>query len=373
MRWKKWVGKVLSFTNYFYKTTSVFHHPAKKVLQPAYVVTFNPKETDFLTLCAHSFNYQIDYALGFRQKEVYTVPLQQVTFLGNSGALLLQDSLITESVFDSLRLVKSSAFKTFSWLGLTHKKKGFFTSVMHLPWAAQSNYHWFLDCLPRLYSLLDQIREPIQIIVPRQMPAFQRETLAFLLKDHRNFTLLPISKHEKWHLTDFIFPSFVSNHNSGYLPTAILQQIREKTWRGYGVEAAAEKKKLFISRRKASKRRVLNEEALVQLLRPYGFQVIFAEALTYQEQVQLFYNAEYVVAPHGAGLTNILFSKKCKVWELHPADVVKSHYFMLCKALAFDYFYSIGTLSGANLDFEIDEAEMAATLPTFLSVSASKL
>jgi len=370
---KKWVGKLLSIANYFYKTTSVFHHSAKKVIQPAYLVSFDQKETAFLRLCAESFNYQIDYSLGFRQKEVYTLPLQQVTFLGNAGALLLQDNLVTESVFDALRLVKSPAFKTFAWLGLQKNKKGLFTSVMHLPWAEQSNYHWFLDCLPRLCSLLDLVQEPIQIIVPRKMPAFQRETLLLLLKDHRNFSLVPISKHEKWHLSRFIFPSFVSNHNSGYLPAAFLQKIREKVWAGYEVQDIAEKKRFYISRRKASKRRLLNEEALVQLLKPRGFQVIFAEELSYQQQVQLFYNAEYIISPHGAGLTNILFSKKCKVWELHPADIVKSHYFLLCKALDFDYFYSIGTISDANLDFEINEAAFATKLPEFLSDATSAL
>jgi len=364
---------MLSLANYYYKTTSIFRQANKKVIQPAYLINFNQKETEFLTLCAHSFNYQIDYSLGFRQKEVFTVALKQVNFLGNSGALLLQNSLITESVFDPLRLVKSPAFKTFAWMGFRQKKKGLFTSIMHLPWAEQSNYHWFLDCLPRLCLLLDRVQEPIHVIVPYQMPLFQQETLAFFLKDKKNFSLMPISKHEKWLLPDFIFPSFVTNHNSGYLPGDIIQNIREKVWRGYLVETAVKNKRIFISRRKAAKRRVLNEDALVQIAAPFGFQVIIAEDLTYQEQVRLFYNAEYIIAPHGAGFTNILFSKKCKVWELHPADIVKSHYFMLCKALAFEYFYSIGSPADINLDFEINVSDFALQLKEFLPAVPSVL
>jgi len=370
MIFKKWIGWFLALTNYFYKTTSIFHYVGKKDVQPAYLVTFNKYETVFLKQCAQSFNYLVDYSLGFRQKDIYTNQLQQVIFLGNSGALLLKNSLITESVFDPLRLVKSPAFKTFAWMGWTKKKKGLFTSIMHLPWAEQSNYHWFLDCLPRLCLLLDTVQEPIQVIVPCNMPDFQHESLKFLLKDKKNFSFVPISKHEKWQLTNYVFPSFVSNHNSGYLPTDILQKIRENMWRGYEVETSLKPKKIFVSRQKAAKRRVLNEASLVQRLKPYGFEVIFAEDLTYKQQVQLFYNAGYIIAPHGAGLTNILFSKFCKVWELHPADIIKSHYFMLCKALEFEYIYSIGSKSNANLDFQIDEEEFALSLHGFLPPSS---
>ena len=362
---KKWVEKVLTGINYYYKTISVFHHPAKNVVQPGYLVSFNESETDFLRLAGNSFHYQVDYSLGFRQKEVFIVPLADVTFLGNSGAIILKDKLITESVFDTQRLVKSPAFKT-PRLSLLRKKTGLFTSILHLPWAEQSNYHWFLDCLPRLHYLLETVQEPIKIIVSDRMPAFQQETLNFLIKDKPNFSTLAINKHEKWRLTNFIFPSFASNHNSGYLPTAFLQKIRREIWAGYKVQDYLGKTRLFISRRKASKRRILNEEALMEVMKPYGFQLVFAEDLTYQQQVQLFFNAELVVSAHGAGLTNVLFCKSCKVWEIHPANEVKSHYFMLSKALGFEYFYTIGSEADGNLDFTVDEEAFGQKLQAFL-------
>ena len=370
---KKWVGKVLTFINYYYKTVSIFHHPDKKIVQPSYLVSFNESETEFLKLAARSFNFQVDYSLGFRQKEVFTVNLSAITFLGNSGASISGDMVITESVFDAQRLVKSPAFKTPAWMGFSQKKKGLFTSILHLPWAEQSNYHWFLDCLPRLYYLLETVQEPVQIIVAEHMPAFQLETLVFLLKDYNNFSLVSINKHSKWQLPLFVFSSFVAHHNSGYLPVNVLNSIREKVWRGYEVEPSVGNNRIYISRCKAKKRRILNEEALVQVLEQHRFQIVLAEELTYKQQVQLFYNAMYIIAPHGAGLTNILFSKQCKVWELHPADQVKSHYFMLCKALEFSYEYTIGTTSDANLDFVIDEKDFTQNLQTFLAATTSIL
>jgi capsular polysaccharide biosynthesis protein len=78
--------------------------------------------------------------------------------------------------------------------------------------------------------------------------------------------------------------------------------------------------------------------------------------------VELFYNTELVVAPHGAGLTNVLFCNQATVIELHPSDIVKSHYFMLCKSLGFEYYYSIGGSSNEILNFKADLDNLASIL-----------
>jgi hypothetical protein len=362
---KRLIVRILQFFNYNYQTLSVFHHPGKKVSLPSYLFTFEESQRAFLELSAHSFNYQVDYSLGFRQKEVFTVLLPKVTFLGNSGGLVYQHKLITESVFDTVRLSKSPAFR-FPALLWSRKKEGRYTSLMHLPWAETSNYHWFVDALPRLCLLLNHTEE-IKLIVPAGMPAFQRQTLDFLLSGKSNITLVSIPKREKWLVEEFLFPSFIAHHNSGYLPPPIIQLIRQKVWQGYGVQESRQKKRLFISRAKTSKRRILNEEALIRLALVHGFQVVWAEDLSYQQQVQLFHQAEVVVGAHGAGLTNILFSEKCTLVELHPANQVKSHYFMLCQALGFAYHYLVGTLPDERWNFQVPEEAFSRLLNQILS------
>lgn len=353
MRFKKLIYYFSAAINYYYQAVSVFHHPRKKVIQESYLVNFTPEEETFLEKCAQSFNYAVDYSKGFRQKELFIVPLTTVTFLGNSGAVVLNGKIVTESVFDQMRLVKSPAFRSPALL-VPKRKTGRYVSIMHLPWAETSNYHWFLDVLPRLF-LLQHIPEPLTLIVPQDMPVFQRETLNFLLVDCRHVKLETIAKNEKWQITDFILPSFVANHNSGYLPEIILKKMRSTIWAGYNViNEKPPKRCIYISRQKAKKRKILNEEEVLAALQPYQVEVIFAEELSYQQQVQLFYNAAVIIAPHGAGLTNILFSQQARVLELHPADIIKSHYFMLSKGLKFPYFYSIGSLSDHEFNFTAD-------------------
>lgn len=350
---KKLIQLCSATINYYYQALSVFHHPHKKVLQPSYLVSFTPEEQEFLEKCAYSFNFDVDYSRGFRQKELFTVRIPKVSFLGNSGAVVWDRKVITESVFDQMRLVKSPAFRSPALL-LPKSKRGLYSSLLHLPWAEKSNYHWFLDSLPRLLLLLKIVKEPLTLIVSQNMPAFQRETLLFVLDTNPYIRLAYIPKHEKWNIDEFILPSFVANHYSGYLPPDILRALREKIWAGYQVAPGKIGLRLYISRQKAPKRKILNDADVIAALQPYHVKILFAEELTYQQQVQLFYNAEVVIAPHGAGLTNILFSKQIKLLELHPGDIIKSHYFMLSKSLGFPYYYSIGSKSDADQNFVVD-------------------
>lgn len=324
---------------------------------PSRVVTFDEAETAFLEQSAASFNYSIDYSLGYRQKEQYLVRLKDVGFLGNSGAVVLDGKVVVESVFDGSRLAKSPAFKAPALLFPRYKRR-LYTSVLHLPWAENNNYHWFFDCLPRLYFVLQTVREPIHIIMRRDLPEYQLQTLQFILQDYPNARIVFIGRYEKWQVEEFILPSFVSNAQSGYLPAKIGNWLREQVWRGYNVRQGNKKRRLYISRANAKTRRVLNEAELLPILAKYDFEIVRAEELSYRQQVQLFYEAEAVVAPHGAGLTNLLFAARCQVLEFHPATLIKTHYFLLCKSLDFAYSAVIGSAGDGLENYTVDVREV---------------
>ncbi|NOG52157.1 MAG: glycosyltransferase family 61 protein [Chloroflexi bacterium] len=93
--------------------------------------------------------------------------------------------------------------------------------------------------------------------------------------------------------------------------------FREAMRRAAGDPAPDQPRRLYISRSKARRRRVLNESAVIALLAPLGFEAFTLEDLSVAEQVRLFAGAEAVVAPHGSGLTNLVFGQGIKVIELH--------------------------------------------------------
>lgn len=75
---------------------------------------------------------------------------------------------------------------------------------------------------------------------------------------------------------------------------------------------------LYICRDDAANRPLRNEAAVMRLCTDRGFHVVRLAALSVAEQVALFADARRIVAPHGAGLGNLLFCRPgAKLLELH--------------------------------------------------------
>ncbi|MBI2353075.1 glycosyltransferase family 61 protein [Candidatus Dependentiae bacterium] len=68
-------------------------------------------------------------------------------------------------------------------------------------------------------------------------------------------------------------------------------------------------KKIFISRKDAFVRKMLNEDAVFALFEKRGFKRYCMSDFSLLEQAALFYNADYIVAAHGSALANLLFCK----------------------------------------------------------------
>jgi capsular polysaccharide biosynthesis protein len=64
--------------------------------------------------------------------------------------------------------------------------------------------------------------------------------------------------------------------------------------------------RLLVSRQDASVRRIINEAALALALERFGVRLVIPGTLTPAEQLALFASAELIVAPHGAGLANLI-------------------------------------------------------------------
>lgn len=110
--------------------------------------------------------------------------------------------------------------------------------------------------------------------------------------------------------------------------------------RRLGVDGGARRsgRRLYVSRRDAAKRRVVNEDALVAALGDLGFEVVVPGTLTFAEQVATFSAAEIVVGPHGAGLANsLVMPQGGAMLELHHPDEVRPYYQRLATAIGLRY------------------------------------
>ncbi|MDB5489499.1 MAG: capsular polysaccharide biosynthesis protein-like protein [Reyranella sp.] len=105
---------------------------------------------------------------------------------------------------------------------------------------------------------------------------------------------------------------------------------------------------LYVSRNEAKMRRLLNEEAILPALRDLGFEIIRPGEMPLATQIEKFRKAKVVLAPHGAGLTNILFCRPdVTLIEIFPRGGVHGSMFMrIASQREFDYYFVVGDSVG---------------------------
>ena len=66
-------------------------------------------------------------------------------------------------------------------------------------------------------------------------------------------------------------------------------------------------RKIYISRKNMKNARLVNESETRELFEKYGFETIFPEEHSFEEQVKIFSEAKYVAGTSGAALTNLVY------------------------------------------------------------------
>ncbi|TQL69432.1 uncharacterized protein DUF563 [Nocardioides albertanoniae] len=96
-------------------------------------------------------------------------------------------------------------------------------------------------------------------------------------------------------------------------------------------------RRVYLSRAR-SVRSFANEAAVEEMMAGLGFAIVYAEELSVAEQARVFGAVDIVVAPHGAGLTNLVFCRPgTRVVELFPDTYVKPDFYLRSKHLDADY------------------------------------
>ncbi|WP_417684504.1 glycosyltransferase family 61 protein [Roseibium sp.] len=196
-------------------------------------------------------------------------------------------------------------------------------------------FHWLTDCIPRLHTTLKLFPEA-QLYLPATLKraGFLSQTLAAYSIQTPKFvdTSMPV-RFQEFLLPDHIVPT--GNYNP-----ALMKEIAARYIRHFSDDKPATRR-LYISRAKAGMRHIVNEEDILPSLKEAGFEVLHCEDLGFIEQVKTFNEAEIVIAPHGAGLTNTLFMPAgSKLLEIFPRDdTINACYFSLSAALGHRYSY----------------------------------
>ena len=176
-------------------------------------------------------------------------------------------------------------------------------------------YHWLIEEVPLIIRA--QAAEPhIQVIAYAESITARHCTVATTL----GFEIHPAPKTVR--LAQHVLPGRASD--SWFLhpqDAAILFELGQRVTGGPTLSP----ERIYISRSNAS--RALSSEAqLEDLLAADGFAIIHPETLSWSEQIFLFQNARVVVGPHGAGLSNLVFSPPGAVL----VEITNGHHYNRC-------------------------------------------
>jgi hypothetical protein len=141
-------------------------------------------------------------------------------------------------------------------------------------------------------------------------------------------------------------------------------------------DAAPPHRRVFISREGARARRLRGEAALRPALEARGFEFVRMEDLDFPAQIRLMAETAVLAAPHGAGLTNMLFCREgAQVLEIADPAYPNPNFYALACAMGLGYgsvpARSVGEGHILFRDLEADpEAVLAAVDATLAEAPA---
>lgn len=198
-------------------------------------------------------------------------------------------------------------------------------------------YHFLHDVLPRL-GVLEQAPgiAPVDRWYVPVRTHFQRQLLDLVgIAPERR---IDAAEHPHVRAETLVVPGVPAMIEKN--PPWVVRFLRERLLRQAGpIERGAP---IFVTRGpSANNRTVLNEPAVLDLLRSRGFVAVDPGQLSVIEQIRAFASAPVIVAPHGAALANLAFaSPGSAVIELFPAgSLLPDFWRMACGVPGLTYRY----------------------------------
>ncbi len=228
---------------------------------------------------------------------------------------------------------------------------------------ARAYFHWMTEALPRLHVAQRHGVEG-RLLLPAhyaRLP-FVTETLtAFGVEKPIYLPPDKVTVVGRLNLATTTAPS-------GSFSDALFRDVGQRL-KAHFAAGKCPSRRIYISRRLATRRRIRNEDQLLPILSRFGFETVVMEKLGMAEQIAVCSEAAILVSNHGAGLTNMMFmAPGGKVMEIRKqADDHSNTFFSEASAMGLDYFYLLAPpanplRSAHTADLMVDPARFATAL-----------
>jgi len=225
--------------------------------------------------------------------------------------------------------------------------------LIHHPW--YNYYHWICECIFRAWMVRD-IKDAMQLLLPDYYG--KSDFIMGSLEPFKFENIFFIPAGKSLMVQNLCIPSIKAKVDS--YDYGMMAQVK----RFYLDYLLAEKnndldfgERIYISRKKASRKKVENEEQIEPILLKYNFKILNNEDYTFWEQVAIYSKAKYLVSIHGSGLTNMLFMKEgSSILEFHKQktndqDWHSKAFWYQAEALGYKYYQQLCEPTDINDDY----------------------
>lgn len=196
------------------------------------------------------------------------------------------------------------------------------------PEATDNYHHWLVDLLPRIGIVkragfsLDDFNH---IVINHSNRVFQWETLEQLgVRKERVIQAHPSLRVQA---DELVVPSL--KRSNEVMPSYHVRFLRD-SFLAPSAPPSGTGRRLMISRKDASARRLLNEDEIFAFLRPHGFESVTLSGKSVAAQAKLFSEAEMVVGASGAAFANLVFARPgTRVIELTSPSWITQYHWMI--------------------------------------------
>ncbi|MDP9047330.1 MAG: glycosyltransferase family 61 protein [Bacteroidota bacterium] len=228
--------------------------------------------------------------------------------------------------------------------------------TVHHPWF--NYYHWMCESIFRLWIVRRQL-DRLTLVLPEYYK--DADFITGSLEPFKIKHVFYIPQGKSLMVKNLCLPQIkpiCDSYNSKHL---------KQVARFYRDYVLLEKKiktvkteKLYVSRHFASRRKVLNENEIVNILEKYGFTIFHPEKHSFLEQVGIFSHVKYLVGEHGSGLTNLMFMQRgASLLEMHKnktneLDHPSPLFWYMAHALEINYYHQLCDTPGRADYFDGD-------------------
>lgn len=263
----------------------------------------------------------------------YAYELKDVQVAAATGLVTMDGRVFAESVGDHL----NAGTVAFAWR-LARPLATLFRRIEKLPDNARYTYlrpegyfHFVMESVVQLCLSLRCAPDACVLLHGGEHGNFY-EGYVDLLKERGS-----IRKTRRIYSPVFLAPRYVmaaAEQDAGMFCRETVNLLRDVFLKD--LEDIPATRRIFITRR--GRRMFGNQKRLEDMALACGFEVVDTDGMTISRQINLFRSCAVIVANHGAGLTNLVYSPPgCRVVELFSPKWLNDCYFRLASICGIDY------------------------------------